>query len=226
MAKQTKKQKQIQEIIQTIDSTNLNSIIEKFQSLNKFKFDQSYELISSVNQGKNHQPTKISVIYPNSFGDTVKILFLGEPKEQEDAKNAGADYVGLEDYIKEITENSWMDFDIVLATPTVMPKIAKLGRILGTKGLMPNPKTGTLTTNITKTVEEFKKGKKNFKEDKTGSIKMVFGKTSMEKDKIKENFLSLLSNIKENIGIGQVKTSYVKLSMTPPVKVNLSNLTV
>jgi large subunit ribosomal protein L1 len=210
-------------------SSSLNSIEEIIDQLiksNEYKFDQTVEIKFAVSRSKkNNQPYKLSLSYKNNFGKDVKVLFLGEAEDAQTALKAGADYAGLEEYVDKIQKENWFDFDIVIATPGVMPKVARLGKTLGTKGLMPNPKNGTVATDVEKTIAEFKQGKRNFKEDKTGVIHAVVGKASMGNKKILENTKDLYNNIKETQGLtNDIKSINLKFSMSPSYEISLNML--
>ncbi len=194
---------------------------------NPYKFDQSIELkIAIKRSAKNATPYKVSVIYPNHFGKNVKILVFGEQDDVKKAIEAGADYAGLDEYADKVANEGWFDFDVVIATPTVMPKIARLGRFLGTKGLMPNPKTGTVVTDVETAIKEFKSGRKNFKEDKTGVINAVVAKVSQGPEKAIENIKALIDALKEvNQNIEkEIKSVYIKTTMGPSMKLSTSDL--
>lgn len=205
-------------------STNLEEKISFLAQLPKKKFEETFELQVSVSKSKNHIPSKVTVTYPNSFGPQARILVLCEEQYQEAALKYGADYSGLDNYVKQILESEWLDFDVVIATPAVMPKIARLGKVLGTKGLMPNPKSGTVTTDLEKSIKEFKAGKKVYKEDKNGTIHISFGKTSMTKDMVIQNLQEAINQVKtipnfENI----FNSASIKITMSPSLKLELSD---
>lgn len=223
--KRSKNYKKITEV--TKKASDLKSYLEAVCTTNPYKFDQSIELKIAVKRsGKNVTPYKISVTYPNSFGKNVKVLVLAETDDAKKALSAGADYAGLDEYVDKIANENWMDFDVVIATPSVMPKIVKIGRVLGTKGLMPNPKTGTVVTDVESAVKEFKAGKKNFKEDKTGVINTVVAKTSQGSEKALENIKALAEAIKEfspNL-FNEINSIYIKTTMGPSLKVSPSEI--
>lgn len=223
--KRAKNYKKIAEA--TNKATDLKSYLDAVCANNPYKYDQSVELKISVKRSsKNPTPYKVSLTFPNNFGKSVKVLALCEGEDAKKALASGADYAGLDEYMGKINDENWSDFDIVIATPAVMPKIAKLGRVLGAKGLMPNPKTGTVSNDIEATVKEFKAGKKNFKEDKTGVINTVVGKVSMGSDKLLENIKALVGAMKEaspNV-FNDVYTIYIKTTMGPSIKVAQNEL--
>jgi large subunit ribosomal protein L1 len=223
-----KRAKNYKKIVEsTSKATDLKTYLEAACSTNPYKFDQSVELKIAVKRSsKNPTPYKVSVTYPNSFGANTKVLVFAENDDAKKALAAGADFAGLEDLMDKVMNENWSDFDVVIATPAVMPKIAKLGRVLGTKGLMPNPKTGTVVTDIEKAVAEFKAGKKNFKEDKSGVINTVVGKVSQGPDKVMENIKSLVAAIKESSSaiFNEVVSIHIKTTMGPSLKVTTSEL--
>lgn len=223
-----KRAKNYKKIVESVRTANdLKTYLEKACTNNPYKFDQSIELKIAVKRNnKNPQPYKISVSYPNNFGAAAKVLVLAETKDAEKALASGADYAGLEEYVTKIANENWFDFDIAIATPAVMPKIAKLGKALGTKGLMPNPKNGTVVTDIEKAVKEFKAGKKNFKEDKSGVINTVVGKVSQGAEKVQANLKTLMEAIKDTSPslMGEVVSIHIKTTMGPSFKVEPNEL--
>lgn len=222
--KRAKNYKKINEAVSK--ATDLKTYLEAVCTNNPYKFDQSIELKVAVKRsGKNATPYKVSVTYPNNFGKDVKVLVLADGEDAKNATAAGADYVGLEDMVTKINDENFLDFDIVIATPAVMPKIAKLGRVLGTKGLMPNPKTGTVVTDVLGAVKEFKAGRKNFKEDKSGVINTVVAKTSQGAEKALENLKTLVATLKDTGNLmNEVNSIHIKTTMGPSLKVTSSEL--
>ncbi len=208
-------------------ANDLKSYLEAACANNPYKFDQSIELKIAVKRNsKNTTPYKVSVTYPNSFGQAVRVLVLADGEDAKKAKDAGADFAGLEEFVTKINDENWVEFDVVIATPAVMPKIAKLGRVLGTKGLMPNPKTGTVVTDVAAAVSEFKAGRKNFKEDKSGVINTVVGKTSQGAEKALDNLKALIVSMKEAYPnmFNEVNSIHIKTTMGPSVKVTSGEL--
>lgn len=223
--KRAKNYKKINEAVSKAE--DLKTYLEAVCANNPYKFDQSIELKFAVKRsGKNATPYKISVTYPNKFGKDIKVLVLAEGEDAKKALATGADYAGLEEYVAKINDENWLDFDIVIATPAVMPKIAKLGRVLGTKGLMPNPKTGTVVTDVVAAVKEFKAGRKNFKEDKSGVINTVVAKTSQGAEKALENIKALLAAAKDSAPnlFNEINSIHIKTTMGPSLKVTSSEL--
>jgi len=158
------------------------------------KFDESIDV--AIKTGlKTGQSVRGSVALPHGTGKPVKVLVFAKGDKAEEARKAGADYVGAEELIEKILNEQWIDYDVVIATPDMMKDVAKLGPILGRKKLMPNPKVGTVTFDVAKAVQEFKKGKIEFRSDKTGNIHASVGKKSMGKDKIKDNILVFIREV-------------------------------
>jgi large subunit ribosomal protein L1 len=223
-----KRAKNYRKIVKEVKKAkDLKGYLELACTNNPYKFDQSVELKIAVRRSnKNPQPYKVSVTYPHQFGEGAKVLVLSEGADAEKALAAGADFAGLDEYVNKINNDNWLEFDVVIATPSVMPKIARLGRVLGTKGLMPNPKTGTVVTDVTAAVAEFKAGKKNFKEDKSGVVNTVVGKVSQGAEANIENIKALVNSIKDNSGnlFNEVNTVHIKTTMGPSLKVGLGEL--
>ena len=199
-----------------------SKIVKKFS---KLKFDSSVDLAVNLNVDpkKADQNIRGVVSLPNGTGKDVKILALVTPDKEEEAKKAGADLVGLEEYITKIKEG-WTDVDVIITMPSVMGKLGPLGKILGPRGLMPNPKTGTVTMNIGKAVEEVKSGKIDFKVDKNGIVHVSVGKISFDENKIYENSKEVLSHIlklKPSSSKGNYLQSIsMSSTMSPSIKVD------
>jgi len=207
----------------------LDEALALMPKLSTTKFDGSIEAHIRLNLTATEakQPTKGTLSFPNPFGKEKIILVFADDVEADTAKKAGADFVGLEDMIKKVNDG-WLGFDVAIATPKAMPKIAKLGRTLGTKGLMPNPKAGTVTTEIEKAVKEFKAGKTAFKSDTQGIIHIAVGKVSLDTDKVKENFLLLMKKVVEatkKSSVSAIKSVSLNPTMGPGVKLNLDDFT-
>lgn len=164
-----------------------------------------------------------SVILPHGTGKTKKVLVLCSPDKEEEAKQAGADYVGLDDYVDQI-KKGWVDMDVVITQPSVMPKVGPLGKILGPRGLMPNPKTGTVTNDIAQAVEEAKAGKVDFKVDKFGIIHTPVGKVSFDKEKLQDNVKEMLNTViqlKPSAAKGTYLINvYLSSTMSPGIKLD------
>jgi large subunit ribosomal protein L1 len=189
------------------------------------KFDSSVDIDVrlGVDPRKANQMVRGIVTLPHGTGKTVKVLVLCTPDKEEEAKAAGADYVGLDDYIQKIKEG-WTEIDVIITMPSIMPKVGALGRILGPRGLMPNPKTGTVTMEVGKAVQEVKAGKIDFKVDKYGIIHAGIGKVSFDQDKLVDNAKELLSTIiklKPSSAKGTyVKSVFLSSTMSPGVRID------
>jgi large subunit ribosomal protein L1 len=194
------------------------------------KFDASVDVNVrlGVDPRKANQMVRGSVTLPHGTGKTVRVLVLCTPDKEDEAKAAGADHVGLDDYIQKI-KDGWTDVDVVITMPSVMPKVGGLGRILGPRGLMPNPKTGTVTMDIGDAVTAAKAGKIDFKVDKYGIIHSAVAKVSFDNEKIIDNAKELISNIiklKPSSAKGTyVKSIYLSSTMSPGVLVDLKSIT-
>ena len=189
------------------------------------KFDASVDLSVrlGVDPRKANQMVRGTVALPHGIGKTVKVLVLCTPDKEQEAKDAGADYVGLDEYIEKI-KGGWTDVDVIITMPAVMGKVGALGRILGPRGLMPNPKSGTVTMEVGKAVKEVKAGKIDFKVDKYGIINSTIGRVSFDADKIKDNAQELLQTIIKLKPVA-AKGTYIKsvtlsTTMSPGVKVD------
>lgn len=161
------------------------------------KFDSSVELAVKLNidTKKADQQMRGSLVLPNGNGKTKRILVLAKGAQSEAAKNAGADYVGEADMIEKIEKENWFDFDVIIATPEMMPQLGKIGKVLGPKGLMPNPKTGTVTPTPEKAVEDVKKGMVEYRADQYGNIHVLIGKVSFDEKKLMENIQFVVSTL-------------------------------
>ncbi len=196
----------------------------------KAKFDETIEVHVRLGVDSRHadQQVRGAVVLPHGTGKTVRVLALVKPEMEEAAKAAGADYAGSDEYIEKIQKENWFDFDIIITTPNMMGAIGRLGRVLGPKGLMPNPKSGTVTMDIARAVNEAKAGKIEYRLDKTNIIHCPIGKASFGAEKLSENFDTLLGAIikaKPAAAKGQyIKSCVVASTMGPGVKVNYSKL--
>lgn len=189
------------------------------------KFDASVDLAVrlGVDPKKANQMVRGTVSLPNGIGKVVRVLALVTPDKEEEAKAAGADFVGLDEYIKKI-QDGWTDVDVIITMPAVMPKIGRIGRILGPRGLMPNPKSGTVTENIAEAVSSTKAGKIDFKVDKFGIINSTIGRVSFSEEKLLENATELLQTInrlKPSAAKGAYfKSLHISSTMSPGIKID------
>ena len=195
------------------------------KEVNCTKFDSSVDLHIrlGVDPKKADQAVRGTVTLPHGTGKTKKVLVLCTPDKEEEAKNAGADFVGLDDFIKKI-EGGWTDVDVIVATPAVMPKIGKLGKVLGPRNLMPNPKTGTVTNDVNAAVKDVKAGKVAFKVDKAGIVHASIGRVSFSPDKLTENSQELINAIikaKPSTAKGTyLKSIFMASTMSPAIAVD------
>ncbi|MBL4654693.1 MAG: 50S ribosomal protein L1 [Bacteroidia bacterium] len=196
MAKVSKNRKQALEKVEADKNYLLKDAIDIVKDTTKTKFDASVDVAIKlgIDPRQSTQMVRGTVALPHGTGKDVNVLVLCNPENEEEAKKAGADHVGLDEYVQKISKG-WTDIDVVITTPQVMPKIAKLGKVLGPRGLMPNPKSGTVTTEIEKTVKAVKAGKIDFKVDKYGIIHSSVGKVSFESNQLVENISELLQTV-------------------------------
>ena len=225
MAKLTKKQK---EALSKIDKNKVYSLSEGsalVKEITNAKFDASIDIAVrlGVDPRKANQMVRGVVTLPHGTGKDVKVLALVTPDKEAEAKAAGADYVGLDEYLDKI-KSGWKDVDVIITMPSVMGKLGPLGRVLGPRGLMPNPKTGTVTMDVAKAVTEVKAGKIDFKVDKTGIVHAAIGKVSFSADKIAENakeLIDTLNKLKPTSSKGiYVKSIYMSSTMSPSVQLD------
>ena len=174
------------------------------------KFDASVEVSFRLNVDPRHADQQIrgAMVLPNGTGKTQKVCVITQGAKEQEAKDAGADYVGGSELLDQISKG-WFDFDVIVATPDMMGQLGKLGRLLGPKGLMPNPKTGTVTMDVAKAIEDIKKGKVEYRVDKEGNINLMIGKTSFEDQALVENFKAIYSTIAK-ARPAAVKGTYIK----------------
>ena len=224
--------KRRKEIIKKIDQSKDYSVadaVSKIKETANSKFDESVDIAMrlGVDPRQADQQVRGTVTLPHGTGKSVKVLVITKPEKQEEAKKAGADFVGYEDYLKKIQEG-WTDCDVIIATPDVMSDLGKLGKILGPKGLMPNPKSGTVTNDLLKAVNEVKAGRIEFRVDKAGIVHAALGKASFEPKKLEENIMTFVNQIlrmKPSTAKGQyVKSITLNSTMGPGIKVDKSDI--
>ena len=229
------KGKKYQDSAKLIDKTKLydsNEAIALVCQTSKAKFDETIELHIRLGVDSRHadQQVRGAVVLPHGTGKTVRTLVFAKGDKAEAAKAAGADYVGAEDMVAKITGENWFDFDVVIATPDMMGVIGRLGKILGPKGLMPNPKAGTVTMDVAKAVNEAKAGKIEYRLDKTTIIHCPIGKASFGAEKLQDNFNTLMGAVikaKPAAAKGQyIKSCVIASTMGPGVKINQAKLDV
>ncbi|HIE44597.1 MAG TPA: 50S ribosomal protein L1 [Flavobacteriaceae bacterium] len=229
MGKITKNRK---ESIAKVDATKVYSLSDAsslVKEITNVKFDSSVDLAIrlGVDPRKADQMVRGVVSLPHGTGKDVKVLALVTPDKEADATEAGADYVGLDEYLQKI-KGGWTDVDVIITMPSVMGKLGPLGRILGPRGLMPNPKTGTVTMDVAKAVKEVKAGKIDFKVDKTGIIHAAIGKVSFDSNKIEENAQELIQTVlklKPTTAKGTyVKSIFMSSTMSPSIQVEVKSV--
>jgi large subunit ribosomal protein L1 len=231
MAKLTKKQKEALAKFDKTKSYGLNEAVEVVKGITYTSFDASVDLDVrlGVDPRKANQMVRGTVTLPHGTGKTICVLALVTPDKEDEAKAAGADHVGLEEYIEKIKQG-WTDIDVVITMPQVMPKIGPLGKILGPRGLMPNPKTGTVTMDVAKAIKEVKAGKIDFKVDKYGIIHASIGKVSFGNDQLVDNAKELLQTIiklKPTAAKGTyMRSVYISSTMSPGIQVEPKSITV
>ena len=223
--------KRYAELLKKIDKDeySLEEAVNKVKDLKSAKFDETVELALKLGVDPRHADQMIrgSVVLPNGTGKTVKVAVLAKGDKAEAAKAAGADMVGEEEVLEMIKDGN-LDFDILIATPDMMGKLGKFGRILGPKGLMPNPKTGTVTMDVAQAVKNAKAGQVNFRVDKKGNIHVGIGKVSFDADKLYENakaFITKINKMKPASAKGRyMQNAALSLTMSPSVKLDVNEL--
>ncbi len=225
MSKLTKKQKLALEKIEVGKNYSLKEAASLVKEITTTKFDASVDIDVrlGVDPRKANQMVRGVVSLPHGTGKTVRVLVLCTPDAEADAKEAGADYVGLDEYIEKI-KSGWTDIDVIITMPSIMGKIGALGRVLGPRGLMPNPKSGTVTNEVGKAVKEIKQGKIDFKVDKFGIVHTSIGKVSFEPEKLIDNakeFISTINKLKPTAAKGvYIKSIYLSSTMSPGIKID------
>ena len=227
-----KRGKKYKESLEKFDKAKLYSQEEAVKLVKETahtKFDSTIEVAVCLNLDtkKADQQLRGAIVLPHGTGKTKKVLVIAKGDAQEAAKNAGADYVGDVDMVEKIEKENWFDFDTLIATPDAMPLLGKLGRILGPKGLMPNPKTGTVTTDVSKAVQDVKSGRVEYRTDSFGNIHGIIGKASFDEEKLSDNLMAFVNNILK-LKPATVKGDYVKSitissTMGPGIKINVNS---
>ena len=225
MSKLTKNRKLALEKLDKDKLYTIGEASELVKEMTRAKYDASVDVDVrlGVDPRKANQMVRGVVTLPNGTGKDVKVLVLCTPEKEDEAKEAGADYVGLDDYIEKI-QGGWTDMDVIITMPPVMAKMGRLGRVLGPRGLMPNPKSGTVTMDIGKAVKEVKMGKIDFKVDKYGIVHTSIGKVSFTADKIAENarvFVNTIIKLKPTASKGTyIKSIYLSSTISPGIKLD------
>lgn len=196
MAKLTKKQKAAAAIVDSHKLYDIDEAVKLVKEAASAKFDETVEVAFNLNINPKYadQQLRGATVLPAGTGKSKKVLVFAKDHKEDEAKAAGADYVGGKELADKIMQG-WMDFDVVVATPDMMAVVGRLGRVLGPKGLMPNPKVGTVTMDVTKAVNEIKGGKVQYRTDKAGNVQVIIGKVSFDEDKLKQNLLAIYNTI-------------------------------
>jgi len=216
MPKHSKRYLEARNLIEKGKSYSPDEALELVKKTATTKFTGSVEVHVrlGVNSKKSDQVVRATIVFPNDIGKTRRVAAFVAADKEKDAKDAGADVVGGEELIAEIISKGVIDFDVAVATPDMMPKLAKLAKVLGPKGLMPNPKTDTVGTNVSKMVEDLKKGKVAYKNDDTGIVHQIIGKTALEAGKLKENLQVLMDSIKKQKPSSAKGTYFKSITLT------------
>ncbi len=224
-----KEGKRYQESVKLIDKTkqyDIKEAIEVIEKMPKAKFDETVELHVKLGVDSKHadQQVRGTVVLPHGTGKTLRVLVFAKGDKAKEAEAAGADFVGAEELIPKIQNENWFDYDVIVATPDMMGVVGRLGKVLGPKGLMPNPKSGTVTMDVTKAVTDIKSGKVEYRLDKTNIIHLGFGKVSFGTEKLVENYNTVIDAIikaKPAAAKGQyIRSIAVATSMGPSIYIN------
>ena len=224
-----KRGKRYQEAIKLVDSNKLyeaKEALETIEKMPKTKFDETVELHVRLGVDSKHadQQVRGTVVLPNGTGKSVRVLVFAKGDKAKEAEEAGADFVGAEELVPNIQKENWFDYDVIVATPDMMGVIGRLGKVLGPKGLMPNPKSGTVTMDVKKAISEIKSGKVEYRLDKTNIIHLGFGKVSFGVEKLVENYQVIMDAIikaKPAAAKGQyIKSVAITTTMGPALRIN------
>ncbi len=224
-----KQGKRYEEALKLVDASKLYEAKEALELVEKFpkaKFDETVELHVKLGVDSKHadQQVRGTVVLPNGTGKTLRVLVFAKGDKAKEAESAGADFVGAEELIPKIEKENWFEYDVIVATPDMMGVVGRLGKVLGPKGLMPNPKSGTVTMDVTKAISEIKSGKVEYRLDKTNIIHLGFGKVSFGTDKLLENYETVIDAIikaKPAAAKGQyIRSVAITTTMGPSVYIN------
>ena len=229
MAKKSKKYTEALNQIEKGKAYTKEEAVELVKKVSTSKFDGSVEVAIKLNLDtrKADQQLRGAIVLPNGTGKTKKVLVLSKTNQAEVAREAGADFVGDVDLVEKIEKENWLDFDVIIATPEMMPLLGKLGKVLGPRGLMPNPKTGTVTTDVKKAIDDIKKGRVEYRTDSFGNVHSIIGKVSFDEKKLLENldaFVGVIIKSKPAAAKGQyIKNISIAPTMGPGVKIDVSS---
>lgn len=210
-------------------SYNLEDAVKLVKETSTSKFDETIEIAIRLNvdMKKVEQQLRGAIVLPHGTGKSKKVLVVAKGDRAKEAEKAGADYVGAEELLQKIEKENWIDFDVIISTPDMMPALGKLGKILGPKGLMPNPKVGTVTIDVAKAVADVKNGKVEYKTDSFGNVHSIFGKASFDENKLVENlkaFVETITKSKPSTVKGQyIKNISISSTMGPGIKLDLNS---
>ncbi|MDO9592137.1 MAG: 50S ribosomal protein L1 [Erysipelotrichaceae bacterium] len=230
MAKVTKNYAEAVKLVESGKLYDVEETIKLVKQLARAKFDETVEVHVKLGVDGRHadQQVRGAVVLPHGIGKTKKVLVIAKGEKAVEAETAGADFVGAEDMITKIQSENWFDFDVMVATPDMMGLVGRLGRVLGPKGLMPNPKSGTVTFDISRAVNEIKAGKVEYRLDKTNIVHVVIGKVSFEDEKLVENFrviMEALVKAKPSAAKGTyLRSVTVASTMSPGIRINAAKL--
>lgn len=224
--KRGKKYQDAEKLVEKDKLYEANEAFELIEKMPKAKFDETVELHVKLGVDSKHadQQVRGTVVLPHGTGKTLKVLVFAKGDKAKEAQDAGADFVGAEELIPKIEKENWFDYDVIVATPDMMGVVGRLGKVLGPKGLMPNPKSGTVTQDVTKAIQEIKSGKVEYRLDKTNIIHLGFGKVSFGAQKLNENYEYIMNAIikaKPSAAKGQyIKSVAVATTMGPSIFIN------
>ena len=226
MKKMTKNYAECVKLVEKDKLYDVKEALEIIEKMPKAKFDETVELHVKLGVDSKHadQQVRGTVVLPNGTGKTLRVLVFAKGPKAEEAEKAGADFVGAEELIPKIQNDNWFDYDVVVATPDMMGVVGRLGKVLGPKGLMPNPKSGTVTMDVTKAIKDIKSGKVEYRLDKTNIIHLGFGKVSFGTEKLAENYETIINAIikaKPAAAKGQyIKSVSISKTMGPGLYIN------
>ena len=227
-----KKGKRYAESVKLVDKTKeyeVKEALEIIEKMPKPKFDETVELHVKLGVDSKHadQQVRGTVVLPNGTGKTQRVLVFAKGPKAEEAEKAGADFVGAEELIPKIQNDNWFDYDVIVATPDMMGVVGRLGKVLGPKGLMPNPKTGTVTTDVKKAVQDVKSGRIEYRTDSFGNIHALIGKVSFDEEKLLQNlnaFVSMIAKTKPAVVKGTyIQNISISSTMGPGIKINTNS---